>query len=175
MKNILEDFLSLGKLEEGLIVIRKESITADQCIADVQTVVEEMEQLLKPGQKINLEYSGNRNLILERNLVKNILLNLTSNAIKFSPENSIIEVTINFKENELEISVKDKGIGISEEDQQHLFKRFFRGRNVTNIQGSGLGLHIVGKYLELLNGKIEIKSSLNNGSAFLITIPSNEN
>ena len=67
--------------------------------------------------------------------------------------------------------VKDNGIGISEEDQQHLFGRFFRAKNAVNTQGTGLGLHIVAKYLELMNGYIDIKSKLNEGSVFTFTIP----
>jgi signal transduction histidine kinase len=69
------------------------------------------------------------------------------------------------------LSIEDKGIGISEEDQQHLFERFFRAKNAINIQGTGLGLHIISKYLELMGGYIEIKSALNKGSVFTIYIP----
>jgi len=171
MKNILEDFLSLGKLDEGLIEIRREEITADQCRKHIQVALEEIEQMLKAGQKLKLCHSGSANVILDLHLLKNIISNLVSNAIKFSPEGSTIEVISHCGESELEIGVKDSGIGISEEDQQHLFQRFFRGKNVTNIQGTGLGLHIVGKYLELLNGRIDLKSSLNSGSTFTVYIP----
>jgi signal transduction histidine kinase len=69
------------------------------------------------------------------------------------------------------ITVTDSGIGISDEDQQHLFERFFRAKNAINIQGTGLGLHIVTKYLELMNGRIEMCSKLNEGSTFTIYIP----
>ncbi|MEO5995942.1 MAG: PAS domain-containing sensor histidine kinase [Chitinophagaceae bacterium] len=172
MKSILEDFLSLGKLEEGLIEIRKENITAEVCRQDIQVVLEEMEQMLKHEQKINFSHLGNANMIIDRHLLKNIVMNLVSNAIKFSPEGSVIEVSANFKDNELEVVVLDHGLGISEEDQQHLFQRFFRGKNVSNIQGTGLGLHIIGNYLELLNGSIAFKSSVNGGSIFTFNIPS---
>ena len=73
------------------------------------------------------------------------------------------------------LSIKDNGIGISEEDKQHLFERFFRAKNAINIQGTGLGLHIIAKYLELMNGNIEIESVLNEGSVFIIHIPQNLN
>ena len=73
------------------------------------------------------------------------------------------------------MTVEDSGIGISEDDRQHLFERFFRAKNATNIQGTGLGLHIVGKYLELMNGSIEMKSVLNEGSVFTIHIPQSTN
>jgi signal transduction histidine kinase len=62
-------------------------------------------------------------------------------------------------------------MGISEEDQHHLFERFFRAKNASNIQGTGLGLHIVTKYLELMHGTIELKSKLNEGSCFTVHIP----
>ncbi len=62
-------------------------------------------------------------------------------------------------------------MGIPEKDQVHLFERFFRATNVTNIQGTGLGLHIVGRYVELLNGKINYQSQLEAGSIFYISIP----
>ncbi|MCC7379609.1 MAG: sensor histidine kinase, partial [Chitinophagaceae bacterium] len=76
----------------------------------------------------------------------------------------------NILSNEIILSIKDNGIGISAEDQVHLFERFFRGTNVTNIQGTGLGLHIVGKYIEILDGKIEFKSELEKGTEFIITL-----
>jgi signal transduction histidine kinase len=68
----------------------------------------------------------------------------------------------------LTIQIKDKGLGIAEEDHKHLFERFFRGKNVTNIQGTGLGLHIVSKYVELMGGTIEVESALNEGTTFTL-------
>jgi signal transduction histidine kinase len=100
-------------------------------------------------------------------------MNLLSNAIKFTNERSTITISSWITNEELVISVTDYGIGISEEDQQHLFERFFRAKNASNIQGTGLGLHIVAKYLELMNGKIEMESKLNEGSTFTIYIPQN--
>jgi signal transduction histidine kinase len=68
------------------------------------------------------------------------------------------------------LSVSDTGIGISKEDQNHLFDRFFRGTNVTNIQGTGLGLHIVQRYAELMDGQISVESGLNEGTTFTVKI-----
>ena len=99
------------------------------------------------------------------------MFNLVSNAIKFSPEDKTIEVISAFDIQHLKISVRDSGIGISKEDQQHLFERFFRGHNATHIQGTGLGLNIVLKYLELMNGSIDFKSQENKGTVFTITLP----
>jgi signal transduction histidine kinase len=73
----------------------------------------------------------------------------------------------------ISFSVKDAGIGISAEDRQHLMERFFRGANATNIQGTGLGLHIVSKYAELMYGKVDCKSELEKGTEFVVTFSKN--
>jgi len=99
-------------------------------------------------------------------------VNLMSNAIKFSPENSIISINTSIDNNTTMLKINDQEIGIPKTDQIHLFERFFRATNVTNIQGTGLGLHIVGRYVELLSGKIQYKSELEKGSTFTITLPS---
>ncbi len=171
MKSILEDFLSLGRLEEGSLKANVEVVTAEECFVEIEETVREMETVLKPGQQINFERSGNYEVTFDKHLLKNILLNLLSNAIKFSPENSIINIAAKLKNNEIEVAVKDSGIGIAEEDKYHLFERFFRAKNAGNIQGTGLGLHIVTKYLEIMNGTIELESKLDEGSCFTIHIP----
>ena len=173
MKSILEDFLSLGKLEEGSIKANIKSVSSEDCFSEMQDALSEMEQALKPGQKIDFKCSGDSVVLLDKNFLKNILLNLVSNAIKFSKENSTIEVAAKTSEDGLLFTVKDNGIGISEEDKQHLFERFFRARNAVNIQGTGLGLHIVVKYLALMNGNIEFDSELEKGTTFTIHIPAN--
>jgi signal transduction histidine kinase len=96
------------------------------------------------------------------------MINLISNAIKFSFEDSVINVSSEVTDTEIFICVRDQGLGIPEDDRKHLFERFFRAQNVTNIQGTGLGLHIVSKYVELLNGQIEVESELEKGTNFNI-------
>jgi signal transduction histidine kinase len=96
------------------------------------------------------------------------LINLLSNAIKFSPEGAMIFLSSEVDEKTIIIAVKDKGLGIPEDDKKHLFERFFRANNVTNIQGTGLGLHIVSKYVELMNGTIAVESELEKGTTFTI-------
>src|SRR6476469_8938478 len=149
MRSILEDFLSLGKLEEGLIKAAIVAVPAEECFTIVADVVYEMEGFFKPGQKVLCTTEGGGEVPIDKQLLKNVLVNLLSNAIKFSSENSIIEVDSIVTDNQLQIAVKDSGIGISKEDMQHLFERFFRARNAGNIQGTGLGLHIIVKYLDL--------------------------
>lgn len=171
MKNILDDFLSLDKLDEGLIRADIKPISAEDCVKEFNLVISEMQINLKPGQKIDFKYTGNSEVTLDKHLLKNICMNLLSNATKFSPAGSMIYVTAAFTPESLNLSVQDNGIGISEGDMQHLFERFFRARNAFNIQGTGLGLHIVAKYVELMNGNIKIESKLDSGTTFAICIP----
>ena len=123
------------------------------------------------GQVITQQHIGNEIASFDKKLMKNVLFNLISNAIKFSPEGGTIEVAAQVLNSSVRISVKDSGIGISKEDQVHLFERFFRGHNATHIQGTGLGLNIVAKYAELMNGSIDFESKENAGTTFTIIIP----
>ena len=171
MKNILDDFLSLGKLEEGLVKANVQSISAAECFNEINNVITEMKVHCKSGQEIYFIQAGENNIWIDKHFLKNILSNLISNSIKFSPEDSVINVASTVANHSFMLSVKDKGIGIAEEDKQHLFGRFFRAKNAVNIQGTGLGLHIISKYLELMHGSIHVKSVLNEGSEFTVFIP----
>ena len=104
-------------------------------------------------------------------LLKHIVINLISNAIKFSNENSTIEIkSINTDESWF-LHIQDQGIGISESDQRNLYERFFRGNNASHIQGTGLGLHIVAKYVQLMKGEIVCHSMVDKGSEFVVSFP----
>ncbi|HRG94424.1 MAG TPA: ATP-binding protein, partial [Chitinophagaceae bacterium] len=106
-------------------------------------------------------------------LLRNILFNLVSNAIKFSEEGASIEIASQLSENGFSVQVIDHGIGIADQDQEHLFSSFFRATNATNIQGTGLGLHLVKRYADLLGGIINLQSKLNEGTSVTIFIPVN--
>ncbi len=167
LTEILNDFLSVGKIEEGNIHVHLSEYNIE---LQMQDVITEVQHLLKPGQNIVYKHIGESNTVcLDPSMMKHILINLLSNAIKFSPEHSDVELTTEKNNMKFVLSVQDKGIGIPKEDKEHLFKRFFRSSNVTNIQGTGLGLHIVNKYAELLNGVIECDSELGKGTKFIIT------
>jgi PAS domain S-box-containing protein len=170
LNDILEDFLSLGKLDEGKV----QSNQAEFNIAElIEETTDEMKGLVKQGQEINYTHQGGKNIITDKKLLKYILINLISNAIKFSDEGTSIEIQSERRDENVIVSVADHGIGISKEDQAHLFSSFFRGANATNIQGTGLGLHIVQRYLELLGGEVHLQSELNKGTTVTFAIPVN--
>ena len=170
LNDVLEDFLSLGKLNEGKVEIRAEKINLAEVVNDV---VMEMKGIARKGQELILTCEKNFEIHCDKKLLRNVLVNLISNAIKFSDEEKQIIVAVTEEKSEVSIMVKDEGIGISAEDQEHLFSSFFRGANVTNIQGTGLGLHIVKRYVDLLGGHVELKSQLNKGTTVIIYIPAN--
>lgn len=171
LTDILNEFLSIGKIEDGKTVANFSNFNLKELLA---TVCAELQGIAKKGQQIVYEHKGSEDVLLDITLLRNVFINLLSNAIKFSPEGAVINVNSSVDENKVVVSIKDKGIGISAEDRVHLFERFFRGKNVINIQGTGLGLHIVGKYVELMNGKIECNSELEKGTEFIITFNSNK-
>jgi PAS domain S-box-containing protein len=172
LTDTLNDFLSVGKIEEGRIQVRFSEFGLNK-ITD--TVVQELQTSSKPGQVIHYHHEGPELVYMDVSLFKHIVMNLVSNAIKFSPENKGINVSTKVTNNQVTLQVKDQGIGILLEDQQHLMGRFFRGANAINIQGTGLGLHIVAKYAELMNGHVICESEPGNGALFSVIFETEKN
>ncbi len=169
LTDILEDFLSLGKLEEGAITAHPVLFNFDDLC---KQVVSQMQSLIGKPDLIHYEHSGTTDeIILDPKLVQNILINLLSNAVKFSTDGKSITLSSEQNKKELIIHVKDHGIGIPENDQKHLFERFFRASNATNIQGTGLGLNIVHKYVDMMNGDLSFSSKLGEGTTFTLKLP----
>lgn len=168
LTDLLNDVLSISKLEEGKASVEFENFDIAEFTAET---VHELQAVADNGQQIIYNHEGTTQVFLDKKSLRIIYFNLISNAIKFSPANSIIDVYTHVKEDGIAIAVKDNGIGISDEDKEHLFQRFFRGRNVTNIQGTGLGLHIVARYIDILKGTISVESTINKGTSFIIALP----
>jgi PAS domain S-box-containing protein len=168
LNNILNEFLSLRKIEDGKIATHNSVFNIKELVSQQ---INEMTEILKAGQHVNYVHSGNAEVTLDEVLFKNILINLLSNAVKFSGENKPIYISSEQRNIELKFSIKDEGMGISEKDQEHLFQIFYRATNAVNIPGTGLGLHIVAKYVDMMEGKIEIKSELNEGTQINLIFP----
>lgn len=169
LTNILNDFLSLSRLEEGKIEVNSVLFNLEDFCNET---LDEITVLLKPGQTINRhKHTEQTSIYLDAKLLKNILFNLLSNAIKYSDIDKPIDCFIKVEGSTLKIRVTDQGIGIPEEEQQHLFSPFFRAHNVENIQGTGLGLNIVKRYVDLMNGEISFESKTGKGTTFNVVIP----
>ncbi|MDB4999261.1 MAG: fixL 3 [Mucilaginibacter sp.] len=164
---ILNDFLSLEKLETGKV---EPTFTPFDLVKFSEEITEEMQLVAKQDQKIIYKHRGKINTIsLDQNLLKNCIINLMGNAIKYSGQNTFIEFNTEVTETTCVITIRDNGIGIPDADQKHLFEPFFRAHNTGNIPGTGLGLNIVARYTKLMNGKIDFKSVVKQGTVFTIS------
>lgn len=168
LNDILNDFLSLDKIEEGIIEVQIDHFNIKEKCLDV---IDNLEGVLKNGQSINFTLAGDPIISSDKNIIRIILMNLLSNASKYSHDHQEIDLKINTNENVLEITVTDNGIGIPLEEQTHLFERFYRAKNVTNIEGTGLGLNITQKFISLLSGSISFESIPTSHTTFTVQIP----
>ncbi|MEO6849880.1 MAG: HAMP domain-containing sensor histidine kinase [Mucilaginibacter sp.] len=167
LTGILNDFLSLELLETGKI---KPIMSEFDVVSFAEEITQDMQLLAGQEQKIIFHHTGKRRkMTLNPSLIKNCVINLISNAIKYSGKDSLIEFSTKITEKLFTITIKDNGIGIPKEDQKHLFEAFFRAHNTGDIPGTGLGLNIVNRYIDLMNGKIKFHSQLNKGTTFVIT------
>jgi two-component system sensor kinase FixL len=167
LATILNDFLYIEQLEVGKV---KAKSTCFDLVQLAEEITEEMQLLAKGEQQIHFTHYGSQKLItLDQNLIKNSIVNLITNAIKYSADTCSIEFTTEINDTHCIIRVKDEGIGIPEEDQQHLFEPFFRAHNTGNIPGTGLGLNIVARYIALMKGAVSYSSTIDKGTLFTLT------
>ncbi len=169
MRHLLDNVLNYGKSERGKIRLKVSKLK----VADlVNKIAEEVGHSTQNTHAINLEY-GNApvEFMTDENLMRNILINLLTNAIKFSPGRNHVFLKLEGNDEQLTISVRDEGIGILEDEIKKIFDAFTRGVDVSSIDGTGLGLSIVKRTVELLNGTIQVISRLGEGSTFIIIIP----
>ncbi|MGB8703694.1 MAG: PAS domain-containing sensor histidine kinase [Gillisia sp.] len=173
LDNILSDFLSIERLETGKATYKFHSFPLSKVVNEV---IYDANMLLKEGQRINYPHNiDDITLEFDEKILELTLTNLISNAIKYSPENTIIDINVTEAEKKISISVKDEGIGIPEREQKHIFNRYFRAENALLSQGTGIGLNIAKSHLENLGGCIDFKSEENKGSIFTLEIPVNSN
>ncbi len=169
LTDILNDFLSLDKLEQGKIEIQSLHFNLQEFIEDI--IIEMDGMLKKKNQEIIFLYNGPPEVKQDKKILRSVILNLLSNAVKYSPEGKIIQIEVKENTENVFIAVMDEGIGIPLEAQKDLFTKFFRAANAANIQGTGLGLNIVQKYVELLDGNITFSSNEYQGSTFTVEFP----
>jgi two-component system sensor kinase FixL len=169
LTSILNDFLSLERLEAGKI---EPVLVEFDVLKFAEDITEEMQLVAKQNQQIIYQHTGTiSKVMLDQPLLKNCVINLISNAIKYSGEDTFIEFNTEINHEHFKVCIKDNGIGIPDDDQKHLFEAFFRAHNTGNIAGTGLGLNIVTRYTGLMNGQIKFVSKINEGTSFTLSFP----
>ncbi len=169
LTGLLNDFLSLSQMEQttlhGKPLPMNIRTFSEELIDDIQAVV-------KPGQRIQYQHvAGDDDLAIDGQMLRNILVNLLMNASKYSAAHSDVELTTEVADGQLVVTVKDQGIGIPDTDKDKLFISFFRARNANHIEGTGLGLYVVKRYVDLLGGTITFASELDSGTIFTVRLP----
>jgi PAS domain S-box-containing protein len=171
LTEIMDDVLTVSKIDSGKTKFEPAEIDLREIC---NNILEDIKALQQKKQKLQFKYlSENSIYFLDGKLTKMILINLLSNALKYSAMNGEIIFTVDEIENYIQFKISDNGIGIPEEDKFYLFTPFHRGSNVGNIHGTGLGLSIVKKYVEIHSGSINYVSKVNEGTTFIVKIPLN--
>jgi two-component system sensor kinase FixL len=167
LTTILNDFLSLERLEAGRV---EPAFQEFDLVKLSEEITEEMQMIAKQDQNIIYQHTGLESVVsLDQNLLRNCMINLINNAIKYSGENTFIEFNTEINERQCIVTIKDNGIGIPDTDQKHLFQPFFRAHNTGSIPGTGLGLNIVLRYAGLMKGELQFESKINQGTTFILS------
>jgi PAS domain S-box-containing protein len=164
---ILEELLSLEKIESGKVPPKLTNFDIEDFI---QKLCADFRETSRKGQSIIYEHTGAKLIDSDQGFLRHVLTNLISNAVKYSPENTTIHVSSTVNNDFARFSVRDSGIGISQEDQKNLFQRFYRASNASHVGGTGLGLHIAKRYIDILKGTITVNSELDKGSEFVVEV-----
>lgn len=167
MTNLMNEVLILGKINSGNIRIQIEPLDIlPLCMGVVKNYTE-----MDGGKIINVDTKGTPYLVnLDATLFEHALSNIISNAIKYSPDDKQIDLTVRYSSDHLELRVKDYGIGIPEDSLKFIFQPFYRALNVKQISGTGLGTAIAKEYIELMGGTIDFQSEINKGTEFIIKL-----
>lgn len=174
MKGLVSDLLDFAKLEAGFVEIKKEDVSVAKIVGETVYEVKPLADI----KKVEIKYISSISNVLSINCdaqhIKRVLSNLLSNSIKYTPSGGRISVWLKKKDNEVEVTVEDNGIGIVKENLEKVFEKFFRvDQSLTRESGGfGLGLAICKKIVELHGGKIRAESDgLGRGSRFIFTLP----
>ncbi len=171
MNQLLDDVLMIGATESGKIRFHPMPINL---LAFCGDIVQEFQPYNQDVVEYTHETSVDPLVMVDEKLIRHIITNLISNAIKYSPQGTIAEFHITLDPQKVVFQIRDQGIGITVEDQEKLFTAFHRGSNARRIPGTGLGLSIVKQCVDLHQGSITVQSEPGHGSTFTVTIPLNQ-
>lgn len=169
LTKLIKDLLNVSRIRSGSLGIHPEACLLQKL---VEETVEEM-QYTTITHKLYLQGTSQQMVSIDKERIRQVLVNLISNAIKYSPQAKRVDISIVDGEKEVSLSIKDYGIGIKKENQERIFYPFFRGvhKNAQRFPGLGLGLHIASEIVKRHNGSIKVDSTLNKGSVFTLTLP----
>jgi signal transduction histidine kinase len=172
MVELIDDLLIVSKIEQGQFPIRKEEISLEELVKEQVMrfrVFAEASHI-----KLTLSYpNGLPKIMADQSLLKLVIENLVDNAIRYTPGNGEVAVSVTQRGDHLVFSIKDSGVGIPKKDQEFIFQKFFRAENALKkrTRGSGLGLYVCNSIIEKSGGKIGFVSEENKGTAFYFTLP----
>lgn len=170
MTQLMDDVLAIGQAEEGKQDFKPVNLNLSHLAQDL---VEQMQLTTQTQCQVVFDSQpSDIHATVDEKIIRQILTNLTSNAIKYSPDGGIVRVSCRYQENVIVLEIKDQGMGIPLEDQENLFEPFYRATNVNRIAGTGLGLVIVKQGVELHQGTISVNSKVGVGTTFTVTLPS---
>ena len=172
--NVLSDIIEMSKLEAGVVQIKTEIFGVKKIIGDICAIMRNERMVAENNVEIrNLAQSRDEVHIISDNVkFKQIIVNLISNAIKFT-KNGLVEVDFTENKENICITVRDNGVGISKSDIDSIFDRFFQTKNAAlSAKGAGLGLAIVKSYVDMLQGTIRVESEEGKGTCFYVELPS---
>ena len=165
---MLDDMLLVSQIEAGHLEFNPEPLNVGEFI---QGIADEFRAIYGKSNPILCNNCSTAVLMADRRLLQQIASNLISNAVKYSPQGGAVQIYVEDHDGQCTLTVRDQGIGISEEDQTRLFSAFQRGSNVGSITGTGLGLAIVKQSVELHHGSVQLESQLGSGTTVTVTIP----
>lgn len=166
---LINDLLDLTKIEIGKFTYRDDVFNFDDLIKE--TILHQ--RLISPGRTINLVGLSKKTVSGDQYRIRQVIVNLLTNALKYSPDNKEITLRLKAQGGYILTSVKDHGIGIQKAEQVHIFDRYYRTKNVqkNRSEGLGLGLYITNQIVTHHHGKIWVQSKLGKGSTFFVTLP----
>lgn len=169
LSSLVNDVVLINEFEQDQVILKPITLNL---IEFGKILISEIKLVRKVQQKINFSYQGHEFFgKWDERILRQMLSHLLSNAIKFSPADSEIDLKLVQQQDTIQFQVQDRGIGILAENQEKIFDPFYRGDNIGTIQGEGVGLAIVKKCVNLYGGQILLKTELNKGTIFIITLP----
>jgi signal transduction histidine kinase len=169
LTKLLDDILTISRADSGRIILNSAKVNLHSFCLEV---IEEIKHRTNENHKFIFKYSSDvKEFLLDKKLIHFILINLLSNAFKYSPDGGKVKLLVSSNNKYIQITVSDEGIGIPSEETEYLFKPFYRAKNTGEIEGTGLGLSIVQRAVELHGGKINCVSKLGSGTKFIVKIP----